>query len=472
MDVAELQSLFLFATVSPDDLARLAEMSDEVMYEADEVLFRVGELADFWWVLLEGRVQITRRAGREESLVGVMEMPGLWAGGFRAWSDTGRYVGSARALATTRMLRVPADALRVWAQEVMPFGVHLVNGFYQTVRTVEAISNQRESLLSLGTLAAGLAHELNNPAAAAVRGVAMLHEARDTTFASLAQLAEHSFDAKGFLALDALRDELDGRPAITDAIVLADREDELGRWLEAHDVDAAYRIAPPLAAAGADVAWCEQVAAVLPGATRAPGFAWVGSTVATAALLSEMQEATGRIGMLVQAMRGYSQVDRASVQLIDVTDGIESTLVILDHKLRGGVTVERDYAADLPRIEANAGELNQVWTNIIDNAVDAMDGTGTLCITARAIEGDDDDEDGGGVVVEIHDTGPGMTPEAQRHAFDPFFTTKDVGKGTGLGLDITRRIVVENHHGDIQVESVPGATTFRVRLPRRHRGSA
>ena len=179
-------------------------------------------------------------------------------------------------------------------------------------------------------------------------------------------------------------------------------------------------------------------------------------------LLGEVKESTHRISDLVSAVRSYSQLDRASVQLVDVTEGIESTLVMLAHKLRNGITVVRDYGDDVPRIEALAGELNQVWTNLIDNAVDAMDGSGTLRVSTR--------RHGAGVVVEIADTGPGIPEAVQAHAFEPFFTTKDVGEGTGLGLDISRRIVVDRHGGEITIDSKPGDTRVRVRLPERPSG--
>ena len=181
------------------------------------------------------------------------------------------------------------------------------------------------------------------------------------------------------------------------------------------------------------------------------------STLSTAALLSEIKDSTGRVSALVGAVKSYTQLDRASLQLIDVTEGIDSTLVILGHKLNGGITIVRDYATDVPRIEANPCELNQVWTNLIDNAIDAMDGRGTLRLSTRADPND--------VVVEIGDTGPGMPPDVQARAFEPFYTTKDVGKGTGLGLDISRRIIVERHHGQIRIDSRPGQTVLRVHLP-------
>jgi signal transduction histidine kinase len=221
-------------------------------------------------------------------------------------------------------------------------------------------------------------------------------------------------------------------------------------------------IAPALAAAGVDVAWCERAASVLEGPALEPGLEWVASTLSAATLLTEIKESTRRISELVAAVKSYSQMDRASMQRIDVTEGLESTLVILGHKLRGGVTVLRDYGPDVPRIDANAGELNQVWTNLIDNAVDAMDCTGTLRLSTRA--------DQEAVVVEVGDTGAGMPPEVVARAFEAFYTTKDAGKGTGLGLDIAQRIVVERHAGSITIDSRPGQTVLRVRIPLRPPG--
>jgi signal transduction histidine kinase len=325
---------------------------------------------------------------------------------------------------------------------------------------MEALSRQREALVALGTLAAGLAHEINNPASAAVRAVEALHETSETLLSCLVLLAKRSLSGEQFVAVDALRREIDPGAAAADPLALTDREDELAEWLDDHGVEASWRIAPPLAAAGADLDWCERAAGILDDRTLEPGLEWVASTLTMATLLAEIKDSTGRVSSLVTAVKSYSQVDRASLQVIDLTEGIESTLVMMSHKLRGGITVVRDYGADVPRIEANPAELNQVWTNIIDNAIDAMDGAGTLRISTRQVED--------GVAVEISDTGPGMTPEVQARAFEAFYTTKDVGKGTGLGLDISRRIVVERHLGRIAIDSRPGQTVLRVVLPIRH----
>ena len=459
MHIDDLRAIFLFDGLSDEQLLELIAVGDEVHFADGDVLFREGGAADFWWVLLDGRVELLRRAGREESVVAVMDRPGLWAGGFRAWADNTGYLATGRGASPGRILRISAGALGEWARTWFPFSVHVIEGCFQTVRNIEALSREREALVALGTLAAGLAHEINNPASAAVRAVEAMQDTCDMLLSSLARLAERSLPAEKFVAIDALRREIGAGAANLDPLAVADREEALSDWLDAHGVDAAWRIAPALAAAGADIAWCERAAQILGDGTLEPGLEWVASTLSTATLLSEMKDSTGRVSALVEAVKSYSQLDRASLQFIDVTEGIDSTLVMLGHKLHSGVTVVRDYAAGVPRIEASPGELNQVWTNLIDNAIDAMDASGTLRISVRA-----DPED---VVVEVGDTGPGMPPDVQARAFEPFYTTKDVGKGTGLGLDISRRIIGE-HHGQIAIDSRPGQTVLRVHLPRPH----
>jgi signal transduction histidine kinase len=357
------------------------------------------------------------------------------------------------------VLRVPATALRQRADAWFPFGVHLIRGLVGTVRNIESVARQREALMALGTLAAGFAHEINNPASAATRAAAALVDTGEALQSSLGLLAAGSMSAGQLAALDALRREIAPQAASASPLAVADREDALSDWLAAHGVERDWAIAPPLAAAGVDEAWCERVAALLDGARLGAGLEWVANSLTMSALLAEVQESTRRVSDLIGVIRSYSQLDRASLQWTDVAEGLESTLVMLAHRLRDGVTVVRDYGTGVPRVEAFAGELNQVWTHLIGNAVDAMQGKGTLRVSTRAA--------GSGVVVEIGDTGPGMSDEVRAHAFEPFFTTKGVGGGTGLGLDISRRIVVERHGGDIAIESRPGETVLRVRLPAR-----
>jgi signal transduction histidine kinase len=459
MRVDDLRPLPIFDGLTGGQLAELLEGGTEVRIEPGVELFREGEHADFWWVLVDGAIDLVRRVGREDTVVARMDVPGRWAGGFRAWDEHGVYLATGRGVSAGRVLRVPAQLLRERSSSWFPFGGHLIQGLYHTARSIESTVRQRESLVTLGTLAAGLAHEINNPASAAGRAVDALQAATATLLSSVGLLARGRLSAEQFAALDALRSGLEPRAPDPDPLALADREQALSSWLTRHGVVREWTIAPPLAAAGVDPACCERAATVLEGSDLEVGLEWVASSLSVAMLLGEAKESTRRISELVAAVRSYSQLDRASMQHIDVTDGLDSTLVMLGHKLRHGVTVVREYGADVPRIDAYAGELNQVWTNLIDNAVDAMDGTGTLRVATHA--------EGGGVVVEIGDTGQGMPPQVAARAFEPFYTTKEVGKGTGLGLDIARRIVVERHGGAITIDPRPGETVLRVRLPRR-----
>lgn len=457
MRAEDLRPLPIFAGLTDDQLAELIDGGSEVEIVPGQDLFHQAEPADDWWVLLEGSIDLVRRTGREDTVVARMAEPGSWAGGFRAWDESGVYLATARGASPGRLLRVPATVLHDRATAWFPFGTHLISGVYRTARTIESTVRQRESLVTLGTLAAGLAHELNNPAAAAIRAVDALDEVCAAMITSLTRLAQAQISADQFSALESLRQSLSGPPADLDPLSRADLEDELTGWLTEHGIVRAWSVAPALAAAGIDVSWCERAAEILPGLALRSAMEWVASTSSVSGLMAEVKDSTGRISALVSSVRSYTQMDRASWQDIDLTDGLDSTLVMLGHQLKRGVTVVKEYDADVPHIQAYAGELNQVWTNLIGNAIDAMDGSGVLRVGVR--------RDGEHVVVEFSDTGHGMTPEVAERAFEAFYTTKDVGQGTGLGLDIARRIVVERHGGEITITSEPGTTVLAVRLP-------
>ena len=458
MQVADLRALSIFDGLADEQLGELIAGGTEVAIVPGTELFREGAPADFWWVLVDGAIDLLRHVGREETVVARMDEPGRWAGGFRAWDEAGTYLATGRGARPGRVLRVPAEVLRDRSMAWFPFGGHLIRGLYHTARSIESTVRQRESLVTLGTLAAGLAHEINNPAAAATRSVDALESASGTLLSAVEWLARGDISGTQFAGLDELRREIEPQAGDPDPLARADREQALGGWLSRRAVAGAWQLAPPLAAAGIDPAWCARAETIVGGTGLEPALEWVASTFSVSTLLEELKESTRRISELVAAMRSYSQLDRASLQKIEVADGLETTLVMLSHKL-SEITVARDYGAEVTPIEAYAGELNQVWTNLIDNAIDAMDGEGTLRVSTR--NADD------AVVVEIADTGSGMPPEVAAHAFEAFYTTKDVGKGTGLGLDIARRIVVERHGGTITIDSQPGRTVLRIQLPLR-----
>jgi len=346
--------------------------------------------------------------------------------------------------------------------EWFPMAVHMLEGLiYGTKNTQQAIG-QRERLLALGSLSAGLTHELNNPAAAAVRATSALRERVAGMRHKLGMIAAGPFDRASLETLVRLQEDATERVAKAPTLSpmeASDREDEVSDWLEAHGCSAGWELAPTFVQAGLDTGWLDQVAATVDGQTLEGALRWLNYTAETELLMNEIEDSTNRISALVGAAKQYSQLDRAPYRVIDVHELLDSTLLMLSRKLGDGITVVKDYDQSLPQIPVYAAELNQVWTNLIDNAVSAMDGQGTLTVRTGL------DRDRDRVLVEIGDTGPGVPPEIRERIFEPFFTTKAVGEGTGLGLDISWRIIVNKHHGDLEVESVPGDTRFRVRLP-------
>jgi signal transduction histidine kinase len=344
--------------------------------------------------------------------------------------------------------------------EWFPMAVHLLEGAFFGTRNLLEMTGQRERLLALGSLSAGLTHELNNPAAAAVRATAALRERIAGTRHKLGTIASGTWDRTALETLIKVQEEAAERVPKAQALSpleASDAEDAITDWLDSHGVSESWQLAPAFVTAGLDVAWLEHVASTVDAVSLKEALRWLHDTVETELLMNEIGDATTRISTLVGAAKQYSQLDRAPYQVVDVHELLDSTLTMLAGKIPPGIRVVQDYDRSLPAIPAYPAELNQVWTNLIDNAVSAMGQAGALTVRT----GLDQDQ----VFVEIGDTGPGVPPEIRERIFEPFFTTKPVGQGTGLGLDISWRIVVNKHHGDIQVESVPGDTRFRVRLP-------
>lgn len=455
----ELRAASLTGALDDDQLSALLAAGREVGFGADEELFHEGNPADVLWILLEGEVELSRRIAHEDVFMAMMNTPGQWAGGLTAWGPPGAagYRATGRSVTSGRAFVVPSDDLGRLVEEWLPFGKHMIMGVYQTVRNIDATARERESLVALGTLTAGLAHEINNPAAAALRSIDSLSAECDRMLAALVAMAEREVTAPQYRALDALRRDLDARvSAGTDPVAAMDLEEAIGSWLEERGVDHAWYLAGVLAAAGADHDWLAQVDHNVGRAPLGDALAFTTATVAASQLLAELTDATARIARLVADVKSYSQMDRAALQRADVHEGIDATLAMLAHKLEG-IRVERDFDPEIPSIEVFASELNQVWNNLIDNAVDAMNGQGTLRLATRF--------DGERIVVEVTDSGVGIEEDVLKRVFEPFFTTKDVGRGTGLGLDISRRIVVDRHGGEIRFDSVPGRTTATVTLP-------
>jgi len=458
-----LRELFLFERLSDDRLAWLAERGEVRSYPAGATVYTVGEPATRLFVLLEGTLSMSVRAGGVEIEMNRTDHRGTYAGAFMAYLDlpiARLYVGSLRAVTGCRFWELPAADFGWAVREWFPLAIHLLQGLaVQGMGTQQTVST-RERLVALGTVTAGLTHELNNPATAAARAAATLHGRVAGLWDELAALTNGEL-AAGQLAtlVDLVRQAIGGRPELPPMSPLqaSDREDELGSWLEEHGVAGGWDLTAPLVAAGVDAGRLEQVAASVPAELLPHAVAVIAGTCEAESLLDELAEAAGRISSLIGAAKQYTQMDRSPLQHLDVHDGLESTLTMLGHKLETGIEVVRDYDRSLPKHPAYAGELNQVWTNLIDNAIDAMDGRGVLTVrTGR---------DGDRVLVEIGDTGPGIPEPVAAHVFEPFYTTKPVGKGTGLGLDICWRIVVQRHGGDLRFTSTPGDTRFQVLLP-------
>jgi signal transduction histidine kinase len=472
----ELRGLFLFEKLTDDQLSWLCR-EGSVLVADPGLVYAEGEPAALFYVLLSGTVVLSRRIGADDVETTRSSAPGVYAGAFFAYLGDRVpqvYNNSMRVTERSRFFTLEAAKFAQLMTSWFPMAVHLLEGLFFGTRSTQEAIGQRERLLALGALSAGLTHELNNPAAAAVRATAGLREHVARLLHVLPKIAEGRYDPAvlelmvGFVNHAAER--VASAPELG-PLEAADLEDAVTDWLDDHDVASSWELAPVMVQAGIGPDKLGKIAAAVaeagnggsagagapeggdvPGALR-----WLADTVETEMLLTEITDSVDRISALVSAAKQYSQLDRAPYQVVDIHDLLDSTLAMLAGKIGDGITIVRDYDRTLPQIPAFPGELNQVWTNLIDNAISAMNGTGTLTIRTSL--------DREMLLVEFGDTGSGVPDEIKDRIFEPFFTTKPVGHGTGLGLDISFRIVVGRHHGDIRVESVPGDTRFRVRLP-------
>lgn len=464
-DRQEIGSLFLFEKLSGEQLGRLCAEGRVERFEPGPV-YSEGDPATCFYVMIEGTVVLSRRVGGDDIEVTRTSQRGVYSGAMQAYLGDRvpqTYNNSMRVTEPTRFFVLPAQSFADVMREWFPMAAHLLEGLFFGTRNTQRAIGQRERLLALGSLSAGLTHELNNPAAAAVRATATLRERVGTMRHKLSLIAQGTYSREALASLIEIQEltaERVAKAPVLSPLEAADREDGISDWLEDHGVSEGWRIAPTFVQAGLDTQWLEQVAVtvdeeILPGAVG-----WLNYTVETELLMDEINDSTTRISHLVDAAKQYAQLDRAPYREVDVHELLDSTLLMLSGKIGPQLRLVKEYDRSLPQVPAYPAELNQVWTNLIDNAVQAIGGAGgegTLTVrTAR--EGDR-------LLVEFRDTGPGVPEEIRGRIFDPFFTTKPVGQGTGLGLDISWRIIVNKHHGSLEVESVPGDTRFRVLLP-------
>jgi signal transduction histidine kinase len=463
VSLAEVQSLFLFEELSEAEQRWVAERSELRAYDADVLVFAEGNPADALYVLLDGGLRLSKSIDGEDVVLNDSTHRGSYAGAVRAFINTRdpNFQTTLRTTEPSRFLRLPAADFGALVHKQCPMAVHLLDGLYEGIRVSESTMRQREHLVQLGALSANLAHELNNPAAAAVRATEQLRSRVAGMRHKLGLLAQGGVSAELVARLittqeGAVERAVKPRPRLT-ALEENDLEDAIADRLDDIGVAGATDLAPVFAASGMDAGWVDEVVEQVDSGLEWDGaFRWLSYTLETEALMDEIEEATTRISSLVGAVKQYSHLGQAQHQDVDVRPGLDSTLVMLGRKL-GGIEVRRDYDDDLPRVPGYPAELNQVWTNLIDNAVDAMNGAGVLVLRARSVDGS--------VLVEISDDGPGVPESVRETLFEPFVTTKSAGEGSGLGLDNARRTVERRHGGSLTYTTGPDGTTFCVRLP-------
>jgi signal transduction histidine kinase len=454
-----LEAVPLFAGLPDEDLARLSTGVTELRLQKGDELFREGDEGDAAYVIIEGDIEITKQADSREVLLAV-QGPGTVIGEMALLHEAPR-MASGKARGDVTLLEISRSSFDYVLDTSAAAARRTMDVVLERFRANQAQLRQSERMAQLGTLTAGLAHELNNPAAAVARGAEQLAgtmAAYGEAYAAAAAVVgeESSADFEAFVgeAMERAR-----KPSDLDPLERSDREADIEDWLVDRDIEPAWQMAPAMADLGYQTTDLDGVEARFGDASGAVVGAMT-AAASVAALVREVEEGAGRLSSIVHALKSYAYLDQAPVQEVDITKGIDDTLLILKRKT-DGIVVQREYADDLPTIEAYGSELNQVWTNLIDNASDAIKEAevvgGKIAIRAFPT--------GDGVVVEVEDNGPGIPEDIQSRIFDSFFTTKPPGSGTGLGLDISRSIVMTRHGGAIGVESEPGRTVFRVELP-------
>lgn len=467
----ELRSLFLFEALNDEQLKMLCDHGHIQEFEPGPVVVE-GEPATCFYVMLDGELVMSKRSGGVDIVTSQTSQRGVYCGAWSAYipGEVQVYNASVRVTKPSRFFVLDASAFAEFMKTQFPMAVHLLEGHMVGGRRQSQIIGQREKLLALGTITAGLTHQLNNPAAASARAVSDLREKVAGMRHKLAMLADGKFTPEALRVLVSIQDEVAEQVAKSknvelSALEASDREEQIGDWLEDHDIIGAWDYAPTFVDAGLDIDWLERVSALIDevdaSASLQGAIGWLRYTIETELLMNQIGEASKRISALLAGAKQYSQMDRAPYQVADVHELLHSTLKTLFGDKVGNdkpIKVAKDLDKSLPQISCYPGDLNEVWSNIIHNAIQAMDGHGTLTIRTMR-EGDEM------IRVEIGDDGPGIPEDVIGRIFTPFFTTKPFGEGTGLGLDLARRIVVEKHQGDIRVQSKPGDTKFIVILP-------
>ena len=450
----ELLQVPSFSGLPDDQIAWFLSQSKEVHLSAGDVYVRQGDPPETMFVMLEGQYEWRGEFGGET--IAIAGKSGDVTGAL-PFSRMTQFRVTGRAVTAGRMLRFPAVLFPELIQKMPELAKRLVGVMSDRIRETTRIEQQRDRLVGLGKLSAGLAHELNNPATAARRAAVQLRDTLKRIKEASHELGRRELTPTQKAEIEKLETSFtqqDGPPP--DALTISDLEDQIDSLLRSHGQNDLWQLSAELAQRGTKPAALESLFENLETGTARAALVRIAASVEIASLLNEIENSTSRISDLVRAIKEYTYMDQSPVQNVDVVKSLETTLTILNHKLKRGVTVERDYQPVPLLVNSFGSELNQVWTNLIDNAIDAMSGKGALRVRTY--------RDDGSVVVEIGDNGPGISPEIQAHIFEPFFTTKGVGEGTGLGLDTVQRIV-RKHKGSIQVNSKPGDTRFQVWLP-------